>query len=66
VFYTLAVDFISCESTGTDMRKASLWQVMRFACTYVGAQRLKELPKRTTFIRVNNQLNNIFGKEQKY
>ncbi len=38
---------------------------LRSACTYVGAKRLKELPKRTTFIRVSNQLNNIFGVEQK-
>jgi GMP reductase len=38
---------------------------LRSSCTYVGAKRLKELPKRTTFIRVNNQLNNIFGIEQK-
>ncbi len=38
---------------------------LRSACTYVGARRLKELPKRTTFIRVNNQLNNIFGKEMR-
>ncbi len=38
---------------------------LRSACTYVGARRLKELPKRTTFIRVNNQLNNIFGTEQR-
>ena len=34
---------------------------VRSACTYVGARRLKELPKRATFIRVNNQLNNIYG-----
>ncbi len=39
---------------------------LRSACTYVGAKRLKELPKRTTFIRVSNQLNNIFGTEKKY
>lgn len=38
---------------------------LRSSCTYVGAKRLKEIPKRTTFIRVNNQLNNIFGIEQK-
>ena len=37
---------------------------LRSACTYVGARKLKELPKRTTFIRVNNQLNNIFGVER--
>ncbi|HEY8964403.1 MAG TPA: GMP reductase, partial [Alphaproteobacteria bacterium] len=34
---------------------------IRSACTYVGARRLKELSKRTTFIRVTQQINNIFG-----
>jgi GMP reductase len=34
---------------------------LRSACTYVGARRLKELSKRTTFIRVSQQINNIFG-----
>jgi GMP reductase len=38
---------------------------LRSSCTYVGAKRLKEIPKRTTFIMVHNQLNNIFGIEQK-
>ena len=33
---------------------------VRSACTYVGAARLKDLSKFTTFIRVNRQLNNIF------
>ncbi|MDR3490570.1 MAG: GMP reductase [Gammaproteobacteria bacterium] len=33
---------------------------VRSTCTYVGAQRLKELSKRTTFIRVTKQLNEIF------
>jgi len=33
---------------------------IRSACTYIGAQRLKELSKRTTFIRVSQQLNDIF------
>ncbi len=33
---------------------------IRSTCTYVGAQRLKELSKRTTFIRVTSQLNEIF------
>jgi GMP reductase len=32
---------------------------LRSACTYVGAKRLKELPKRTTFVRVSEQLNNL-------
>jgi GMP reductase len=31
---------------------------LRSACTYVGASELKELSKRTTFVRVNQQLNN--------
>ena len=35
---------------------------VRSACTSVGARRLKELSKRTTFIRVNQQLNEVFGK----
>ncbi|MCD8498278.1 MAG: GMP reductase [Alphaproteobacteria bacterium] len=34
---------------------------IRSACTYVGAKRLKELSKRTTFIRVNQQLNTVYG-----
>lgn len=34
---------------------------LRSTCTYVGASRLKELTKRTTFIRVAEQENNIFS-----
>jgi len=34
---------------------------VRSTCTYVGARNLKSLPKCTTFIRVNRQLNNIFS-----
>lgn len=34
---------------------------LRSACTYVGASRLKELTKRTTFIRVTEQENRIFN-----
>lgn len=34
---------------------------IRSTCTYVGAYTLKELPKRTTFIRVTQQINNVFG-----
>jgi GMP reductase len=33
---------------------------LRSTCTYVGAHRLKELSKRTTFIRVSRQLNEVF------
>jgi len=34
---------------------------LRSACTYVGAQTLKELSKRTTFVQVSQQLNPMFG-----
>jgi GMP reductase len=35
---------------------------VRSACTYVGARRLKELSKRTTFVRVTQQVNEVFGR----
>lgn len=34
---------------------------LRSACTYIGAQTLKEMPRRTTFVRVTQQLNQVFG-----
>lgn len=34
---------------------------VRSACTYVGAAKLKELSKRTTFVRVTQQANEIFS-----
>lgn len=34
---------------------------IRSACTYVGAVNLKELSKRTTFVRVSQQLNEVFS-----
>lgn len=34
---------------------------VRSTCTYVGAAKLKELSRRTTFIRVTQQLNTVFG-----
>lgn len=36
---------------------------IRSTCTYVGASQLKELSKRTTFIRVAEQENRVYGKE---
>jgi GMP reductase len=36
---------------------------LRSACTYVGAKALKELTKRTTFIRVEEQHNEWFEEE---
>ncbi|EKO3605598.1 GMP reductase [Vibrio metschnikovii] len=37
---------------------------VRSTCTYVGAAELRELTKRTTFIRVLEQENTVFGKEK--
>jgi GMP reductase len=34
---------------------------LRSACTYTGARKIKQLPKCTTFVRVNRQLNTVFG-----
>ena len=34
---------------------------IRSACTYIGAATVKEMSKRTTFIRVTQQLNQVFG-----
>ena len=34
---------------------------IRSTCTYVNAHALKDLPKCTTFFRVNNQVNRIYG-----
>jgi GMP reductase len=34
---------------------------IRSCCTYVGASEIRELPKRTTFYRVSEQLNNVFA-----
>ena len=34
---------------------------IRSACTYTGSGKLKEMPKRTTFIRVSQQLNEVFS-----
>merc|ERR1712122_217345 len=38
---------------------------VRSACTYVGASELRELSKRTTFIRVTQQLNPVFAESPK-
>jgi len=39
---------------------------IRSACTYVGASELRELSKRTTFLRVTQQLNQIFSEGAKH
>ena len=35
---------------------------VRSACTYIGARTIKQMPKCTTFVRVNQQSNEVFGK----
>ena len=35
---------------------------VRSSCTYVGASTLKQLSKRTTFVRVSQQANEVFSK----
>jgi len=34
---------------------------LRSACTYIGAKTMEDMPSRTTFIRVTQQLNQVFG-----
>ena len=37
---------------------------MRSACSYVGAKKLKDLPKSTTFIRVTQTTNEIYTESE--
>ena len=34
---------------------------LRSTCTYIGAKRIKDIPKCTTFLKVNNQVNKLFN-----
>ena len=34
---------------------------VRSACTYIGARRIKDMPKCATFVQVNNQVNTVFN-----
>merc|ERR1712173_31411 len=43
---------------------SSLLGGIRSTCTYVGAHKLKELSKRTTFIRVQHHHNIVYGDEK--
>lgn len=38
---------------------------IRSTCTYVGASDIESLPENTTFIRVTQQLNEVYGKAGK-
>ena len=33
---------------------------VRSACTYIGARRLKDMPKCATFVRVENNINRVY------
>jgi len=35
---------------------------LRSTCTYIGAKKLKDMPKCATFVRVSQQSNEFFGK----
>ncbi len=35
---------------------------LRSTCTYIGAKRIKDMPKCATFLRVNQQSNEVFGR----
>ena len=35
---------------------------VRSTCTYIGAKKIKHMPKCTTFVMVSNQVNTIYGK----
>lgn len=53
---TVKIPFKGCvENTISDLLGG-----IRSTLTYVGAKTLKELSKRTTFIKVHNQLNNVY------
>ena len=34
---------------------------VRSACTYIGARKIKDMPKCATFVRVTQQSNEVFG-----
>lgn len=34
---------------------------IRSTCTYIGAEKIKEMPKRTTFNLVSRQVNTVYG-----
>tara|TARA_R110002074_G_scaffold271541_1_gene443189 strand:- start:32 stop:1060 length:1029 start_codon:yes stop_codon:yes gene_type:complete len=52
---------IPCKGSITSILK-QIQGGLRSVCTYVGAENITQLYKRTTFVRVNNQLNNSLAK----
>ena len=37
---------------------------VRSCATYIGASKIKDMPKCATFVKVNRQLNTVFGNEE--
>ena len=52
---------IPCKGSITSILK-QIQGGLRSVCTYVGAENITQLYKRTTFVRVNNQLNNSLAR----
>lgn len=52
---------IPCKGSITSVIK-QIQGGLRSVCTYVGAENITQLYKRTTFVRVNNQINNSLAK----
>ena len=46
---------------GIEQTVLSILGGLRSTCTYIGAKRLKDIPKCTTFLKVNRQVNDILG-----
>ena len=52
---------VTCKGSVSETVKSILGG-LRSACTYTGARTIKQMPKCATFVRVNQQSNEIFGK----
>ena len=39
---------------------------VRSACTYIGARRMKDMPKCATFVQVNNVINRVYEQYEKH
>jgi len=37
---------------------------VRSTCTYIGAKRIKDMPKCATFVKVNNRVNQVYSKHE--
>jgi GMP reductase len=37
---------------------------VRSTCTYIGARRIKDMPKCATFVKVNNTINKVYSSQE--